>query len=120
MARALPSGAPAIRPLSRLTWPASSRPEKEIDVTIAQSAQNIRDIANAANSQWPQYRGHWDGPEWKLVQMSARTRTKLGVAFEAGDITLAHRDPQFRGWFAYSVRNNIDTLVSSRKVREIK
>lgn len=90
--------------------------------------------AKSAHSQFPQYDGHWDGPEWVLVKVTRRVRTKLGVAFEKGDVTLARpnepvTDPGLSpatlaelnkpGWTAYSVRNSINTALSAKAVKVI-
>lgn len=66
--------------------------------------------AEAAHAQYPQYRGHWDGDEWVLVQFKRRVTTKLGDAFLPGDITLARMDDDTYPT-AYSLRNRIDTSV---------
>ena len=66
---------------------------------------------------YPQYRGHWDGPEWTLWVATRDVKTKLGLAFRAGEIFLGkpseqieglpHRD-SITGW---SIRNRCDTSV---------
>jgi len=71
----------------------------------------LRGIADRQNAQWPQYRGHWDGPEWIVVQIHQRVSTKLGVAFERGDYAIAKKG-EF-GWVAYSDRNAIDTHIAA-------
>lgn len=74
-------------------------------------------IAEAADAhaQYPQYEGHWDGPEWRLAVFTGRVRTKGGIAFEKGDVTIArppaNRDEHDRHPVAYSRRNRIDTAV---------
>jgi hypothetical protein len=75
--------------------------------------------AEQDNAQWPQYKGHWRGDEWVLVKIKRRIRTKLGVAFEKGDVTIAKRDEsvEHKGFFtAYSLRNKIDTSVPENAV----
>jgi hypothetical protein len=42
--------------------------------------------ADTAHLQYPQYREHWDG--WRVAEVTRRFRTKLGVAFEPGDLVL--------------------------------
>lgn len=73
--------------------------------------------AEAATAQYPQYRGHWDGPEWTLIRLKRRVKTKLGVAFEEGEIALATlraAEPEYdlpEAWTAWSVSNRINTSV---------
>jgi hypothetical protein len=43
--------------------------------------------ADAAHVQYPQYRGHWDG--WVLVRFKRNVTTKMGRAFDKGEIALA-------------------------------
>lgn len=64
--------------------------------TTAEPAVNfVRDqrlalIAEAEqqNAQWPQYRGHWSGPEWDLYIVRRDVKTKLGLAFRRGQVAL--------------------------------
>lgn len=78
--------------------------------------QTVGRFADEAHRIYPQYAGHWGG--WTLARMRARVVTKMGVAFEGGDVVLA-RPNQFRDWAwpigatatAYSVRNGIDTEI---------
>lgn len=72
--------------------------------------------ASAAHEQYPQYRGHWHG--WDIGVVRHKVETKLGLAFEAGDLVLLR--PRTRLWFglrdtdvtAYSWRNGIDTRLA--------
>lgn len=71
--------------------------------------------AEEAHASLPQYEGHWSTGEWFLVRFTRRVRTKMGVAFERGDVTIAHA-PRYRDQWddcptAYSLRNEIDTSV---------
>lgn len=80
-------------------------------------ADVVRTAAYGFHAAYPQYEGHWDGPEWKVVRIRSRVVTKMGVAFEAGDVTIARREgvdwftSQQPRWVAYSWRNAIDTAV---------
>ena len=93
----------------------------------AQALARIRaaalETAETQNARWPQYAGHWRTPEWYLVRVTRRVATKLGVAFEQGDIALARwdqPDPRDEALFgprrpfltAYSARNRIDTSIA--------
>jgi len=81
----------------------------------------IVSIADALHSQYPQYKGHWDGPEWKLGRINRSVTTKLGVAFEAGDVILYKDGSELGGqsFTAFSIRNNVDTvIVDSYKGRQ--
>jgi hypothetical protein len=75
-------------------------------------------------SQWPQYGpAYFDG--WRPAEITKRVVTKLGVAFEPGDVVLVspvtRTDVHSRmTWTsAYSGRNKITTSVDPRFVREI-
>jgi hypothetical protein len=57
-----------------------------------------------------QYDGHYDN--WELVVVKRRVCTKLGVAFEPGDVTLGSERWNHSGWVLYSLRNGCDTLVA--------
>ncbi len=75
----------------------------------------VRLLADAKHLAWPQYRGHWDGPQWRLYQVTRRIETKSGVAFEIGDITIGSRYTT-RAWASatitlYSLRHGVETNV---------
>jgi hypothetical protein len=108
--------------------------------TIAHLRQTLVAEATEAFKRYPQYEGHWDG--WRVAEITRRVRTKLGVAFEAGDLVLVApethterippRDPfeaaslPYEDWptkefaSAYSRRNGITTAVPVAYVREIR
>jgi hypothetical protein len=71
--------------------------------------------ADERHAQYPQYAGHWDGVEWQPVVFTRNVRTKGGLAFEKGDVTIArppaYRDEHDHYPVAYSRRNHIDTAV---------
>ena len=77
--------------------------------------REIRDEAASAHAQYPQYVGHWDGPEWRIARVTRRIKTKLGVAFEGCEFALVReRTPEeaelgITGYTAYSRSNGIDT-----------
>lgn len=87
------------------------------------------DVANQQNAQYPQYLNHWDGPEWYLVTITHEVRTKLGLAFKAGDVTLARpaaadlpphpRYPERQYVTAYSARNRVDTSIRIEHTRRM-
>jgi hypothetical protein len=74
--------------------------------------------ADADHAQHPQYANYWDG--WRVVEVTAQVRTKLGVAFEPGDLALA-APPETVAPFrtVYSTRNKINTSVQGALVREV-
>lgn len=83
------------------------------------------EVAAAAEQQHadhPQYRGHWDGDEWQPVRLTRRVTTKMGVAFEAGDVTLARWTPDTDDTVAtaYSFRNRVDTSVRYTDVEVVR
>jgi hypothetical protein len=97
----------------------------------ADQLATIRDaivaIANNHNAAYPQYAGHWDGSEWYAVRIVKDVKTKLGLAFQAGEVTIARADrgdgyAHPKGWTfltAYSVRNKIDTSIRTEYARPL-
>ncbi len=85
----------------------------------AERIVRLRRNAELQNARYPQYKGHWDGPEWKLFLVTQDIRTKMGLAFLAGEVTLA------KVMFldgravvsAYSTLNGVDTILSPSKGR---
>jgi hypothetical protein len=76
--------------------------------------------AEAAHLAYPQYRGHWRGSEWKLVLLRRDIRTKMGLAFERGDVTISRPAQDHPGYVdAYSTRNNVDTRIGARDAAEM-
>ncbi len=70
--------------------------------------------AEKDHQQYPQYQGHWDG--WGLVQVTKKIKTKMGVAFEKGDIVLCNFAVRFglkleAYTTAYSFRNRCNTSI---------
>lgn len=65
--------------------------------------------AEADMAQWPQYKGHFD--RYRLVRVTRKVKTKLGVAFEKGDIAIALEaaHPCDYAVTVYSFRNKCDT-----------
>jgi len=65
--------------------------------------------------RFPQYLGAFSGRA--VVRLRRKVRTKMGVAFERGDLTIARWEPADErfgipaGWVAFSFRNGIDTSV---------
>ncbi len=77
----------------------------------------VIDRAELAHEGYPQYDGYWNDPEWSLIRIKTRLETKLGVAFEPGDLTVARMEEPNRwndhkGFLqAYSWRNECNTSV---------
>lgn len=93
---------------------------------MSKTKQFILDQANADNAAYPQYKGHWDGPEWVLIYVKDKIVTKGNrVAFMPGDVTIAQPwiekgnpiGPQEECWSAYSLRNKINTVIPRRLFR---
>lgn len=75
--------------------------------------------AEADMAAWPQYTGHFRG--YKLARAKRRVETKMGVAFEAGEVVIAVAAAfQFPGQpasvTAYSARNKCDTGLTAQDV----
>lgn len=83
----------------------------ELAGLIAQQKQTLMETAQLAHEQYPQYSGCWAAADWKLVRVNRQVKTKLGVAFEAGDISLGRRNWLLGDWTVYSVRNQINTVL---------
>jgi hypothetical protein len=87
---------------------------------LATVASYVRNVAIAEHAKYPQYAGYWNGPEWTVVRITGNVRTKMGVAFAKGELTIARRDDIYPdSWMAYSVRNRINTLVPARRVEAL-
>jgi hypothetical protein len=77
-------------------------------------------LAGVTHFPYRQYAGHWDGPEWHVVRFVRQVRTKGGVAFRVGDVTLARGGREDRGLeTAYSLRNGVDTSVPVNSFRVV-
>jgi len=85
------------------------------DANAAREA--IEQAAYAKHAAYRQYDGHWSGERWKLGVIDRRVRTRMGTAFERGDVVLyrdhePHRDgTEAVHLTAYSVRNGVDTAL---------
>lgn len=82
-------------------------------------AADLKTKAAADMAQWPQYKGHFDG--YQLARVKRSVKTKMGLAFEAGEVVIAVKAAfQFPGHpasvTAYSARNKCDTGLTSRDV----
>ena len=97
---------------------APTLPEYEIDCTKA----DIKAVANFKHAQYPQYAGHWDDPEWVLVQITTDIKTKMGKAFHKGELALAKRGvlEDLPVWVAYSRGNNCDTIIGLHKAVQVQ
>lgn len=87
-----------------LPAPANATPEAIRRNIIAHAAKAHEDL--------PQYDGAWE--DWTLVEVTGTVRTKLGLAFEKGDITIGRYEQglgmAYPGrWTLYSIRNGINT-----------
>lgn len=60
--------------------------------TIEKLRQHLIKEAAEAHAQYSQYNGFWD--TWRVVEVVKPVRTKLGQAFQVGDIVL--RSPEVR------------------------
>lgn len=93
-------------------------------MTASEVRASVKAQAAERHAAYRQYDGYWDGPEWKVVTITKRVVTKMGVAFEKNERTIAKPDDSgdrdFEGsWTAYSVRNGINTLVSGDDVQVV-
>jgi hypothetical protein len=87
---------------------------------IAATVASLIAEAEEANAKYPQYAGHWDG--WRVIEVARSVRTKLGEAFQSGDLVLCRPGqlPDAPGFVTcYSRRNGVDTSVPVDAVREV-
>lgn len=87
---------------------------KGLDPKGAMTADVVRAVAGVEHQEYPQYNGHWDEANgWVLVLVTRKVETKMGVAFEPGDVTLGKRAGFLGdGWTVYSIRNGCDTRLT--------
>jgi hypothetical protein len=77
--------------------------------------------AVASHLQHPQYNGHWDG--FVLARVKKAVRTKMGVAFEKGDLALVQTGDHTLGAdavTAYSNRNGCDTALRAKDIEIVR
>jgi hypothetical protein len=86
--------------------------------TDAQPTTKAGLVAQAnAQRAFPQYAGHWDGPEWVLLRAKRDERTKMGLAVAAGDVVLGKYDAAIgastgsRWLTVYSWRTQVNTAL---------
>ena len=92
--------------------------------TLQEVRKSIIESAEQATAKYPQYRGKWN--DHKLVRVKRTIKTKLGVAFVAGEVTVAQDatvglQPQYQEEVkgcvsAWSKRNGIDTLLKLKDI----
>jgi len=90
-------------------------------VTAADLAAGIVKIADRQHSEWPHYKGEWDGPQWHLVRFVEDVVTKGGLRFAKGDYTIADLTERRMSFSAvgnpytgaYSIRGAINCSVRS-------
>lgn len=82
-----------------------------MNAELKNQIENVILEAEKALAKYPQYADHFRTPDWKPVRIKRDVRTKFGLAFAAGDVTLARSRDDHRNWFAWSFRNTIDTSI---------
>jgi len=73
----------------------------------------LRGQADADHAAYPQYAYYWDGREWFPIVITMDITTKMGLAFQKGDVVLAKRYGSY-SWpstLAYSFRNKCNTPI---------
>jgi len=75
----------------------------------------LKTLAARAVAQYPQYAGHFDG--YVAVRIKRDVRTKMGLAFEKGEIAIAQPTADADGFrTVWSVKNKVDTSVRASHV----
>jgi hypothetical protein len=86
----------------------------------------LKTLAAAQVAQYPQYAGHFDG--YVLVKVKKTVKTKMGLAFESGEVAIAKpttetiEDGRYKGkqtMTVWSIRNKCDTSVFAADVEVI-
>lgn len=82
----------------------------------------LKNHAASTMSRYPQYAGHFDN--YRMVRIKRDVRTKMGLAFRAGEIAIAAPTarlgiPGERFVTVWSFSNQIDTSVRAHDVEEI-
>ena len=81
----------------------------------------LKICANTARIRFLAYAGHWDGPEWVLVQMAQDIRTKrLGRVLVKGEYTIARLEADKSVWRVWSRKLHDDMIVGLDKVVKIE
>jgi hypothetical protein len=86
-------------------------------MVIADSVTRAKLIAKAEAqmmAKWPQYKGHFD--DYILVQVNLKdVKTKMGLAFSAGEVTIAKPVPhEDGGRVLWSFKNQCNTLLREK------
>ena len=75
----------------------------------------LKKQADEALKMYPQYKGHFD--KYVLVIVTRQVHTKMGLAFDKGEICIASAVENHEGFrTVYSVKNNCDTSIDSKFV----
>ncbi len=88
-----------------------------VDASVSAIRAKMAELAN----KYPQYVGHFDA--YVPVLVLSDVRTKMGLAFQKGEIALAA--PISKSIFGdyyrtvYSLRNNVDTRILKGDMKEI-
>ena len=82
----------------------------------------VKAQAEVEHRRYPQYEGHWSGPEWRVARITRDVRTKMGPSFVAGDVTIVRSDEEGdpRWVTAYSTRTKIDTSIPANRVEYLE
>lgn len=117
--------------MNRNLVPMNQATSKIEGMSVTEHDERVRTLKAQAATQlaaYPQYRGHFDGAEWVLVKIARDVRTKMGLAFAAGDYVLAFaeeipeeerqfmRHPREVSIMGYSFRNKITTAIGNPAV----
>lgn len=90
----------------------------------AEEARKSLESARERTEGLPQYEGKFE--DWVPVRVTREVRTKMGLAFERGEIAIAApRSRNYDGWTertrtVWSRRNEIQTTVRSTAVEDLE
>lgn len=85
------------------------------------TAADLKALANAQNARWPQYAGHFEN--YVPVRIKRRIVTKMGLAFEKGELAIARPLPNAdndKTRTVYSTRNKIDTSIFAKDIEVLQ
>jgi hypothetical protein len=95
---------------------ATTTPHVTWTPTMLAQAESARQHAITELAPYPQYDGKHDDPAWRPCLVRRRIVTRMGLAFEKGEVSIGRETPTVyaatgAGYDVWSVRNGIHTLL---------
>jgi hypothetical protein len=104
------------------SWAQESTPQAHGPAHVVEALRRgLLAEAIERHAPYPQYAGYFD--DWQLIEVTKRVRTKLGVAFETGDVVLGTRPNPVMNlpehYTCYSRRTGANTAVPVKHARPV-